>query len=90
MTKAEAAAQTQLRAVARELSGIRYRLLGVVASLSGDLPAAVTGGEQDEQASDRVAEVRSVVECVLADDIRPAIDDLLGAARYGSRQRKPR
>jgi len=89
MTKADATAQKQLRAIARDLSGIRYRLLGVVASLShGRMEEA--GDERDDKRSDLATEVRSVAECVLADNIRPAIEDLLAAARYRGRKGKAR
>ena len=82
MTTAGTAAQMQLRAIARDLSAIRYRLLGVIASLS-DRPADEPDeGDDDDKRADRVTEVRSVAECVLSDNIRPAIDDLLAAANY--------
>jgi len=84
MTEAAAAAQEQLRAIARDLSGIRYRLLGVIASLAEGRPD--DPGEEDEERSDHVTEMRSVAECVLADNIRPAIDDLLAAASYQGRK----
>jgi hypothetical protein len=81
MTEAGAAAEEQLRAIARDLSGIRYRLLGVIASLSdGRTPEPAE--EEDDERADRLTEMRSVAECVLADFIRPAIDDLLAAAGY--------
>jgi len=81
MTEAGAAAEEQLRAIARDLSGIRYRLLGVIASLSdGRTPEPAE--EEDDERADRMTEMRSVAECVLADFIRPAIDDLLAAAGY--------
>ena len=89
MTKAGAAAQKQLRAIARDLSDIRYRLLGVIASLSDGRTEESAEGDDDKRA-DRVTEVRSVAECVLADNIRPAIDDLLAAARYRGRKGKAR
>jgi hypothetical protein len=89
MTKAGTAAQKQLRAIARDLGDIRYRLLGVVASLSERRGEGPAEGDDDKRA-DRVTEVRSVAECVLADRIRPAIDDLLAAARYRGRKGKAR
>jgi hypothetical protein len=84
MMEPGAAAQEQLRAIARDLSGIRYRLLGVVASLSGGRPEEPR--EEDDERSDLKTEMRSVAECVLADNIRPAIDDLLAAASYQGRK----
>ena len=89
MTKA-GAAQKQLRAIARDLGDIRYRLLGVIASLSEGRSGEPTDDEEDGKRSDRVTEVRSAAECVLADNILPAIDDLLAAARYRGRKGKAR
>jgi hypothetical protein len=89
MTKA-GAAQKQLRAIARDLGDIRYRLLGVIASLSEGGSGEPGDDEEDGKRSDRVTVVRSAAECVLADNIRPAIDDLLTAARYRGRKGKAR
>ncbi len=89
MTKA-GAAQKQLRAITRDLSAIRYRLLGVIASLSDGPTEEPAEGDDGAKRVDRVTEVRSVAECVLADRIRPAIDDLLAAARYRGRKGKAR
>jgi hypothetical protein len=80
MMEAGAAAREQLRAIARDLSAIRYRLLGVIASLADGI--SKDPGEEDDERSDLMTEMRSVAECVLADNIRPAIDDLLAAAGY--------
>jgi len=90
MTKAGAAAQKQLRAIARDLTDVRYRLLGVIASLSDGRTEEPREGDDDDKRADRVTEVRSIAECVLADNIRPAIDDLLAAARYRGRKDKAR
>jgi hypothetical protein len=84
MTETDAAAQEQLRAIARDLGDIRYRLLGVIASLSDGRPEAQS--EEDDERSDLMTEMRSVAECVLADRLRPAIDDLLAAANYQGRK----
>ena len=89
MMKAGAAAQKHLRAIARDLSDIRYRLLGVVASLS-DGREEPPEDEENGRRSDLATEVRSVAECVLADRLRPAIDALLAAARYRGRKGKAR
>jgi hypothetical protein len=77
---AGAAAQVQLRGIARDLGDIRDRLRSVVASLLAE--RTEEPAEDDDTRSDLETEVRSVAECVLADNIRPAIDDLLAAANY--------
>ena len=76
------AAQEQLRAIARDLGEIRDRLGTVVASLLAGRTQKPPEDEEDELRSDLETEVRSVAECVLADNIRPAIEDLLAAANY--------
>lgn len=76
------AAQEQLRAIAHDLGDIRERLRTVVASLLAERTEKPPEDEEDDVRSDLETEVRSVAECVLADNIRPAIDDLLAAANY--------
>jgi hypothetical protein len=80
MTEAEAAAQEQLREIAADLKTIRFRL----EELKGSLPVptqeeAMLLGEMDMDVS---TEMRSVIECVLNDNIDPAIRGLLAAADY--------
>ena len=73
-------AQRQVRDIAAELEAIRFRLLGVCASL--EVPPeepAMLAGEMDMDVS---TEVRSVIECVVNDFIDSAIRDLRGAADY--------
>jgi len=88
-TDAATAARKQLRAISRELTDIRYRLLGVIASLSHGRTDE-TEEEGDDRRSDHATVMRSVAECVLADNIRPAIDDLLAAATYRGRKKPKR
>lgn len=57
----------EIRDVARDLEALRFRLLGVRASL----PAPRAAREEDA-----VADVRSILECVLEDSLRPALRDL--------------
>lgn len=76
----EADAQRQVQAIAADLEVIRFRLLGVRASL--DVPPmepAMLVGEIDVDVS---TEVRSVIECVVNDFIDSAIRDLKRAAGY--------
>jgi len=82
------AARKQLRAIARELAGIRFRLLGVIASLSSERDDE--DQEEGERRAGRATVLRSAAECVLADNIRPAIDDLLTVAGDRRRGRKRR
>jgi hypothetical protein len=81
MAQAEAAAQAELREIVTELELIRSRLLEVVETLPKP-----PGEVENEDEMDVATEVRSVIECVLTDNIRPAIRDLRTAASYGSRR----
>lgn len=76
----ETAAQEEIRRIARDLETIRTRLLEV----HEDLPALSREGTAADETEemDVTTEVRSVIECVLADSIRPAIRDLHAAAEY--------
>lgn len=72
MREASIGIQDQLRAMAVILTAVRERLAGLSASLpeeDGELEAEATGPG-----------LRSVVECILADSVEPAIRDLLAAA----------
>ncbi len=80
MTQAEAAAQAELREIVAELELLRSRLLEIVETLPKP-----PGDVENEDEMDVATEVRSVIECVLTDNIRPAIRDLRTAASYGSK-----
>lgn len=57
----------EIRDVVRDLEALRFRLLGVRASL----PVPRAAREEDA-----VVDVRSLLECVLEDSLRPALRDL--------------
>jgi hypothetical protein len=76
----EEEAQGQLRAIAADLEAIRFRLLGVRASLP--VPATEPAMLVGELEMDVSTEVRSVIECVVNDFINSAIRDLRTAADY--------
>lgn len=79
-TEAEKSATAQLRAVIADLEAIRYRLLGVRASLPvpSQEPVMLLG-ELDMDVS---TEIRTVIECVVHDFVGSAIRDLQAAADY--------
>jgi hypothetical protein len=81
------AAQTQLRRIVKELEAIRYRLLGVHATL----PAPSRDLEDEEGDAGVAAAVRSAIECALADRLEPAIRALQAAAALapGSAEEPP-
>ncbi len=86
MTQEEAEAQAELRRVVEELKGIRARLRAI----AGGLPVSpeelsMPIGEEDPDVS---TEVRSIIECVLADQIGPAVRDLGSAVEYRVKERK--
>jgi hypothetical protein len=85
MTREEAEAQAELRRVVEELKGIRARLRAI----AGGLPEDPSMPVEDEE-PDVATEVRSIIECVLADQIGPAVRDLGAAVEYRVRERKER
>jgi len=80
MTEAEASAQAELRQIVQELDAIRDRLTAVHDRLP--VPPEETAMLLGEQEMDVATEIRSVIECVLNDSLRPAIRDLAAAASY--------
>ena len=85
MTKAEAAAQDELREEVERLREVYGRLLGIAKRLPDPENVAMLLGEEDP---DVATEVRSVIECSLADQIGPAIRDLTTAASYRPKVRR--
>ena len=80
MTEAEAAAQAELSQIVVELDAIRDRLAEIHDRLP--VPPEETAMLVGEEEMDVATEVRSVIECVLNDSLRPAIRDLAAAASY--------
>ena len=89
MTEAEREAQEQVRDVAHALAKLQERLEEIVRGLPqspGELDLSDLVDDPDV-----AAEVRRVVECVLADRLQPAIDDLLAvSARPGTDEDRPK
>ena len=79
MTREEEQAQAELRKLVEELKGVRSRLRDIAAALPSTLEEAMYAGEEDP---DVATEVRSIIECVLTDQIGPAVRDLTAAAEY--------
>jgi hypothetical protein len=80
MSEPEKEAQEEVLWVARELAALQERLEKIVRGLPqrpGELDLSDLVDDPDV-----AAEVRRVVECVLMDRLRPAVDDLLAAASY--------
>ena len=81
----ETAVREELEQVARAQEGIEKRLLALLANLPASPREDVMfAGEEDY---DFTTEVRTALECILADWIGSAIRDLRDLARY--RVRKP-
>jgi hypothetical protein len=79
MTREEEKAQAELRELVEKLKGVRSRLRDIAAALPSTLEEAMYAGEEDP---DVATEVRSIIECVLTDQIGPAVRDLAAAAEY--------
>jgi hypothetical protein len=87
MTKIEIA-QAQLRAIASELEAIRFRLLGVQASLPHS--PEEQNLLQEDDAMDIPTEIWGFIDCLLMDRIDPALRDLQAAAAAGRPERESR
>jgi hypothetical protein len=87
MTREEAEAQAELRQVVEELKGIRARLRAIAGGLPVS-PEELSMPMGEEEDPDVATEVRSIIECVLADQIGPAVRDLGAAVEYRVRERK--
>ena len=72
MKEEDDAIREELRGLARDLESIRFRLWGVAAKLPGS--------EGEAEVAPDEPSVRSVIECVVADSITPAIEDLARAS----------
>ncbi len=76
----EEGARAELRAIVEELDRIRARLVDLHARLPvSPQETAMLVGEEE---MDFPTEVRSVIECVLNDNLRPGIRDLAVAASF--------
>jgi hypothetical protein len=79
------AAQQQLREVAGELEAVKFRLLGVLASLPEPAAESTARGLlEDVETMDVRMEIRAVIGCVLNDFVALAIEDLREAAALPS------
>jgi len=87
VTEAEAAAQAELHQIVEELDTIRTRLVDLHAKLP--VSPEETAMLEGEVEMDFATEVRSVIECVLNDNIQPAIRDLAAAASCQPKDRLP-
>jgi len=83
----EAAVQDALEVLVEDLKKIDKRL--VVLHGSVPAPSIVDREEDNDEEIDVATEIRSVIDCVLTDSIRPAIRDLLAAAAYARKKREP-
>ena len=78
MTDTEA--QEQVLDVAKALGELRDRLEEIVRALPPSPEEVDLSDLVDDP--EVAAEVRRVIACVLTDNLRPAVDDLLAASRY--------
>lgn len=78
--------RTELRALVENLDGIRARLVDLHSRLP--VPAEEAAMLAGEVEMDFPTEVRSVIECILNDWLRPTIRDLAVAASYQPKKRR--
>jgi hypothetical protein len=80
MSDVESAARTRLEQIVEGLQASREELMAIKASLPvSERQDVMYAGEEEW---DFLTEARTVIECVLADWIGPAIRDLAEAAAY--------
>jgi hypothetical protein len=80
VSESEEEARAELRGIVEELDGIRARLVNLHGRLP--VPPEETAMLVGEVEMDFSTEVRSVIECVLNDGLRPMLRDLAAAASY--------
>jgi hypothetical protein len=78
VSEPEEMAQDQLREIVRDLEATRFRLLGVRGTLP-PTPLEIVDLLENEP-PDTPADIRTVIQCVLADHLLPAIHDLRAAS----------
>lgn len=83
MTKQEEEAQKELRRIVDDLKKVRSQLRDIAAALPSTLEEAMYAEEDPDVAT----EVRSIIECVLTDQIGPAVRDLAAASEYRRKDR---
>jgi hypothetical protein len=78
-------ARAEVRRIIEALESIRWRLLGVQLSLPEPIEETARLQEVADEMSP-AAELRTVIQCVLDDSLRPAIEDLRGVVDLPSRK----
>jgi hypothetical protein len=73
------AVQRELRDIVRTLEAVRFRLIGVEATLPPSPAETDRLQDVDKEETDPVTELRSVIQCVLKDSLQPLIGDLRDA-----------
>ena len=85
--KQERRARKELRALVREFRAIQFRLLGVLTTLPVRPDEAAHKGTMSPE-YDEATKMRLIIQCVLEDNIKPALLSLRDAAGYRAAQRK--
>jgi len=83
MTREEEEAQAELRRIVEALEKVRSNLRDVAAALPSTLEEAMYAEEDPDVAT----EIRAVIECVLTDQIGPALRDLSAAVEHHQKRR---
>jgi hypothetical protein len=78
----EKPARKELRSIARELRGLHFRLLGIAASLPAREEELPRESDLDPKEYNAATEMRLAIQCVLRDQIEPAITSLRDAAKF--------
>lgn len=83
------AARKELRAIVRQLKGLKFRLLGLLTILPAREDERKTKTDIDDD-YDAITEMRLVAQCVLHEQIVTAITSLRDAAEFEPERKKKR
>jgi uncharacterized protein (UPF0335 family) len=83
----ETVAQDELQEIVDKLEDIERRLRAIHQRLP--VPVDAETARDAEDGKDVATEIRSVIECVLADSLGPAVRDLRAASLYGKGKGRP-
>jgi hypothetical protein len=72
----KAAQEEQIREIVRDLEAIKFRLIGVAATLPPSPAENDRLKDVGSEETDPVSAFHAVIQCVLNDSLQPAIEDL--------------
>ena len=91
MSSRVSAARKEMRRAFRDLRSLAFRLQGIVASLPAQEEETSREGDMTEGAYSEEIELRLAAQCVVRDQLEPAMAALRNAVKYRARKaRRPK